>query len=527
MKINPNMVTAYQTNTQAAVKPKAVQENTKQAEKIEPNLSTDNKVVKFDIEKKAQALKASALDIVKHYAADRKAAITSLSNSLRLFEKHQAKYGNAFDIYMQDGVIKISSDKIDDAKKAQLESEINQDKELVDAFNQLHDATLNIYNAQVKLRHLTYSYKDKKTQISYPKDDTLREKKDLEGKLKLIRAGQKFIEYSPDGVQKLNTSLLNKVEKAHAFSQAHSREARNMAAQYHDFKERSFLYEYHSAVVEFDNVTHDIARSLGVEGVTVKSLNINAAMNIYSSFYAKIDVDRPKPELEKAIKQAEHLPDDAKLQPNPEDFKGIKFIEVHKSTEEEKAQMEKFREFGDKYHALFEKVHNQSAWDLAGRIHSAASAFQEIESSLKQQYSEVAENGLDMKLKNNRLIVTNRELKPEDKQNIENILNQDSGLKNTFKSMLTYLRDFDFLVNRISSLDTDFDNKPPVEQFQYVSFKDFIKSVYSHSPQAWDGFERINGLGNLLKNRGAFTSVFGIGLVKYGNSLVSHIDANA
>ncbi len=475
MKINPNMVTAYQTNTQAAVKPKAVQENTKQAEKIEPNLSTDNKVVKFDIEKKAQALKASALDIVKHYAADRKAAITSLSNSLRLFEKHQAKYGNAFDIYMQDGVIKISSDKIDDAKKAQLESEINQDKELVDAFNQLHDATLNIYNAQVKLRHLTYSYKDKKTQISYPKDDTLREKKDLEGKLKLIRAGQKFIEYSPDGVQKLNTSLLNKVEKAHAFSQAHSREARNMAAQYHDFKERSFLYEYHSAVVEFDNVTHDIARSLGVEGVTVKSLNINAAMNIYSSFYAKIDVDRPKPELEKAIKQAEHLPDDAKLQPNPEDFKNVYlqrgYIDWNKSDF-------KFHEYLIKRLAILDQADG-----LGDALAASITQFNKTldKELLKGRYLFLDKDDIDLQLKEGKLVVIGDNIKEEDKVELAKTLTEDTDIKEAFTMTLNYIKDTYNAIKTMSYISKHGNNKgmqeKSIDSFAGYSFKEMINKI--------------------------------------------------
>lgn len=34
MKISPNTVTAYQTNTQAAVKPKAVQENTSKQNEV-------------------------------------------------------------------------------------------------------------------------------------------------------------------------------------------------------------------------------------------------------------------------------------------------------------------------------------------------------------------------------------------------------------------------------------------------------------------------------------------------------------
>ncbi len=482
MKINPNMVTAYQTNTQAAVKPKAVQENTtKQAEKIEPNLSTDNKVVKFDIEKKAQALKASALDIVKHYAADRKAAITSLSNSLRLFEKHQAKYGNAFDIYMQDGVIKISSDKIDDAKKAQLESEINQDKELVDAFNQLHDATLNIYNAQVKLRHLTYSYKDKKTQISYPKDDTLREKKDLEGKLKLIRAGQKFIEYSPDGVQKLNTSLLNKVEKAHAFSQAHSREARNMAAQYHDFKERSFLYEYHSAVVEFDNVTHDIARSLGVEGVTVKSLNINAAMNIYSSFYAKIDIDRPKPELEKAIKQAEHLPDDAKLQPNPEDFKNV-YLQRGKINyfydDWSEKELKLFNDYSMKRTELLAQTD-----ELGDILAASITQFNKTldKELLKGRYLFLDKDDIDLQLKEGKLVVIGDNIKEEDKVELAKTLTEDTDIKEAFTMVLNYIKDTYNTIKTMSYIGKHGNNKgmqeKSIDSFAGYSFKEMINKI--------------------------------------------------
>lgn len=244
---------------------------------------------------------------------------------------------------------------------------------------------------------------------------------------------------------------------------------------------------------------------------------------------------KPSPEeekavkaIEKAIKQAESLPNEPELKLNPEDFKNVKLMKEGELTEEEeKVQMETFREYCHKYDAVFNKVHNESAWNLADRIHSAAKTFQKIENSVKQQYSEIAEDGLDMKLKNNRLVVTNQNLKPEDKHNIENMLNQDSSLKDTFKSMLTYLRDFSFLLNNTSSIDTDFDNKPPVEQFQQVSFKDFINSAYSYSPQAWDGFERINSLDDLLKNKEAFTGVFRTGLVKYGNSFSSHIDAYA
>lgn len=132
-----------------------------------------------------------------------------------------------------------------------------------------------------------------------------------------------------------------------------------------------------------------------------------------------------------------------------------------------------------------------------------------------------------MKLQNNRLVVTNQNLKPEDKQNIENMLNQESALKDTFKSMLTYLRDFDFLINHTSSIDADFENKPPIEQFQHVSFKNFVNSAYSHSPQAWNRFERINGLDNLLKHEDAFIGALSAGLVKYGEALFGHVDAYA
>lgn len=244
---------------------------------------------------------------------------------------------------------------------------------------------------------------------------------------------------------------------------------------------------------------------------------------------------KPSPEeetavkaIEKAIKQAKSLPNEPELKLNPEDFKNVKLMEAGELTEEEeKAHLVKFTKYFNSFIAASDKVHNESALNLVGRIHSAANTFQKIENSVKQQYPEVAEDGLDMKLKNNRLVLTNQNLEPEDKHNIENMLNQDSSLKDTFKSMLTYLRDFSFLVNDTSSIDTDFDNKPPVEQFQNVSFKDFINSTYSYSPQAWDGFERINGLDNLLKNKDAFIGVFYTGIVKYGRSIGAHIDAYA
>lgn len=476
MNISPTHSVAYHANTQVAVNQKT--ENKEVAQKVETTASISvklNKPTSDEIEQKAQALRINAIEILKNYTADRKEAITNLSNSLRLFEKYQAKHGNGFDIYMQEGVIKVSSNTMSKDKKTQLETEINQDTQLVSAFSKLHDATLNIYNTQVKLRNLNYSYKDKKIHINYPEDDTLRQKKDIEGKLKLIRAGKKFIEQSPDGVQNLKTSLLNKVEKATAFSQAHTANVSKIAAQCDEYKKEQFMYAYHSAVVEFDNVTHDIARSLGVESVTIRSMNINPAISIYSSLYGAISADRPKPELEKAIKQAESLPkpNPADLEPNPEDFKGVR---LYVSGSEE----DFFNGWTEKAIKKYEYYIEESARvtftanDVSDSLFNAMEHFDEVLGNelLKGRYLYLNKDDIDVKLQDNKLIVVGDNIKEKDKIELAKVLTEDAHIKDALNDIFTYLRDTYNAYHLPGS-----QNRKSLDSFTHHSFKEVIEKL--------------------------------------------------
>lgn len=288
MNINPNITVDYQTNTKADTNSEAELEKTinygekalsGQTQKTIGNQYKD--VVMVSIQEKSKALKIKVSEIVENHPTDRIEATTSLSNALRSFEKYQAKInlnypnyadqGKEFDIYMEDGVIKISSDFISEEDKQQLEAEMNQDEELVDEFTKFHDSTLNVYNTQVKLRNLHYNYKEGKGDVDYAEDDTLKAKKDIEGKLKLVHSGEKFMEhlFTFTDPSKMDIPLADKIMKIKELNQTDNNNLnKNPLPGYYDkSKDEHLLYSYYSPVLELNNITDELAKSLGVKSM--------------------------------------------------------------------------------------------------------------------------------------------------------------------------------------------------------------------------------------------------------------------